>query len=215
MITLHIRAQGPKTRRPMALPHHEFAIPVAQLEGTSDEHVFSVRSAWVRGVLEDGREPIAHRAQPLPAAEVQPGAHDGELRVRLHRSGQDIVVQGRLVTELDLACARCLERFSFPVKKEISVLMVPRAKLKTKAGSDEYEVSEDEADLLPYDGETVVLDDLVHDELVLETPMIPLCSDNCPGIRPPPGLASPLDAKPAIDPRLAPLEKLKAKIKKS
>jgi uncharacterized protein len=95
------------------------------------------------------------------------------------------------------------------------VLVVPRSKLKSEAGSNEYELSEEEADILPYDGETVVLDDLVRDELVLETPMIPLCSEACPGIRPPPGVAFPADAKPAVDPRLAPLEKLKAKIKKS
>jgi uncharacterized protein len=185
----------------MAAAHPEFAVPVAQLEGTSDEHRFTVRPAWVRGVLED------HEAQPT--------SREGELRVRLHRSGSDIVVQGRLQVELSIPCARCLERFAFPVDKSLSVLMVPASKLKIPEGSKEYEVSPDEADILAYDGETVVLDDLVHDELVLETPMIPLCSEACPGIPRPPGVSPPNEEKPAIDPRLAPLARLKAKVDKS
>jgi uncharacterized protein len=179
---------------------HEFAIPVAQLEGTSAEHVFSVRPAWMRGVLE--------------GHEAQPGPKEGELRVTLHKSGRDIVARGHLKVDLTVPCARCLEPFTLPINEPISVLFVPRSKLKNQTGSGEYEVTEEEADTLPYDEETVVLDDLVRDELVLETPMIPLCSENCPGIRPPPGVAPPED-KPAIDPRLAPLEKLKAKVKKS
>jgi CheY-like chemotaxis protein len=50
-----------------------------------------------------------------------------------------------------------------------------------------YEFSPEEADTLPFDGETVVLDDLVKDELLLEIPMIPLCSETCPGMGTPPG----------------------------
>ncbi len=35
-------------------------------------------------------------------------------------------------------------------------------------------------------GRRSVLDDLVRDELVLEIPMIPLCSEACPGMSPRP-----------------------------
>jgi uncharacterized protein len=192
----------------------EFSIPVAQLEGTGDEHVFSVRPAWVRGVLEAGEESPALRPHQRRAVEAQPTGKDGELRVRLTRSGHDVVVQGRLATDLTLPCARCLEPFTFHVDKPLSVLMVPAATLKSQTTTGEYELQADEADVLPYDGEVVVLDDLVHDELVLEIPMIPLCSEDCPGIRPPPGSRPPLD-KPAVDPRLAPLAKLKGIVPKS
>ncbi len=51
---------------------------------------------------------------------------------------------------------------------------------------DDDGISPDEADIVAYDGDTVILDDLVRDELVLETPMIPLCSEDCPGISPGP-----------------------------
>ena len=51
-----------------------------------------------------------------------------------------------------------------------------------------------------------MLDDLVRDELLLGIPMIPLCSEACPGMSPAPesnAQATPQE-KP-MDPRLAPL----------
>jgi uncharacterized protein len=49
-----------------------------------------------------------------------------------------------------------------------------------------------------------VLDDLVRDEILLEIPMIPLCSETCPGMGTPPGTEEKAEEK-GIDPRLAPL----------
>jgi uncharacterized protein len=82
---------------------------------------------------------------------------------------------------------------------------------------DDDAISPDEADIVAYDGDTVILDDLVRDELVLETPMIPLCSEDCPGISPGPhgsaGFDEPAGEKP-LDPRLAPLLRLKKRLKR-
>ncbi len=50
---------------------------------------------------------------------------------------------------------------------------------------------------------------MVRDELVLEIPMIPLCSEDCAGITPPPVHAGGGAGEPPIDPRLAPLLRLK------
>jgi uncharacterized protein len=66
--------------------------------------------------------------------------------------------------------------------------------------------SVDDADTLAYDGDVVVLDELVRDELLLGIPMIPLCSEACPGIRP---LEGGGDVGVSVDPRLRPLMSLK------
>jgi uncharacterized protein len=73
---------------------------------------------------------------------------------------------------------------------------------------DEGDRSADDADTIAYDGETVVLDDLVRDELLLAIPMIPLCSESCPGISAGPANSAGAD-EAGIDPRLRPLLKLK------
>lgn len=76
---------------------------------------------------------------------------------------------------------------------------------------EEYEFSSEEADVDAYDGETVVLDGFLREALLLEAPSFPLCSEDCPGIRPTPRSA-PERSEGTIDPRLSPLRALKTKL---
>ena len=166
----------------------EFSIPVSELDAGGKEFSFPVRAAWLRGVLE--------------GHEASTGGTDGRLEVRASKSGHDVVVHGTLDAALTVPCARCLEPTKLEIHSNISVIYVPAAKV-TKGSDNDAELSDEEADTLPFEGDTVALDDLVRDELVLEIPMIPLCSEACPGMSPAPDPESAGD-KP-IDPRLAPL----------
>jgi len=168
---------------------HEFSVPVSELDAGGKEYRFVVRPAWVRGQLEE------HEATATDK--------EGSLVVRASKSGHDVVVDGTLAVELMVPCARCLEPFALPIKTEIQVLYAPASKVKDPE-TNEYEFAPEEADTLPFDGETVVLDDLVHDEILLEVPMIPLCSEDCPGMGTAAKAADTSSEKP-IDPRLAPL----------
>jgi uncharacterized protein len=170
---------------------HEFPIPVHDLDAGGKEFRFPVRAGWVRGALE-GHEATA-------------SGSDGTLVARASKSARDVVVRGTLDAELTVPCARCLEPTKLTVHSNLSVIYVPSSGANRADG--ERELSDEEANTLPYDGDTVVLDDLVRDELLLEVPMIPLCSETCPGMAPaethPEGSSAPTD-KP-VDPRLAPL----------
>jgi len=181
----------------MSHEEHEFIIHAADLDAAGREYRFVVRAAWIRGALE-GHEATA--AGP-----------DGELDVRASKSGTDVVVSGRLRAELEAPCARCLQPAAVHVDQPLSVLVVPEKKAKT-AAEREQDLSPEEADMVPYDGDTVILDDVVRDELVLEMPMIPLCREDCPGMSPSSASVGHDDddkaAKP-LDPRLAPLLRLK------
>jgi uncharacterized protein len=137
---------------------------------------------------------------------VGPGGKDGELDLRLSKSGKDVVVRGNVTAELTVECARCLQPARVVVREPLSGLLVPTGELSGDSHSDEAELTPEEADVMPYDGETVVLDDFVRDELLLGVPMIPLCSESCPGISP---QTLPESASQAIDPRLSPLLRLK------
>jgi uncharacterized protein len=99
-------------------------------------------------------------------------------------SGVDVVIHGKLTAELTVPCARCLEPAHVSIDEDLTVLAVPRASVR--AAEEKSAESEDsgDADIVPYDGDVVALDDLVRDELLLGIPMIPLCSEGCPGIRP-------------------------------
>ncbi|HEY2515159.1 MAG TPA: DUF177 domain-containing protein [Polyangiaceae bacterium] len=178
----------------------EFPIPITDLDAGGREYTFPVRPAWVRGALED--------------TDATASTTDGELDVRVSKSGHDIVVRGRLKAELSLHCARCLEPFPIRLDQEITALMMPASEMRAlQNGDGERDGASDDLDVMTYSGESIALDEMVRDELVLEIPMIPLCSEDCAGITPPPEAGAQSEEQ-AIDPRLAPLLRLKTREKK-
>jgi uncharacterized protein len=173
---------------------HELTIATRDLDAAGKPYRFVLRPAWLREVLAE--------------THVTPDGAEAALDVRASKSGRDVLVRGRIKAQLVVPCGRCLEPAQVTVDEEVSALFVPSAQVKgSKGPDDEFELSADDADTVPFDGETVVLDDVARDELLLAVPMIPLCSEACPGISRP---ADPGEAQPAIDPRLSPLLRYKA-----
>ncbi len=176
---------------------HEFAVPASEFDAAGKSFSFPLRAAWLRGALE--------------GCEVNPTEKDGSLDVRLSASGRDVVALGKLRAELVVPCARCLGPARIPIDHDFSVMFVPSP---TRSETEEYDFTAEEADTLPFDGETVIMDELVRDELLLEIPMIPLCSEACPGMSPGPATDEAGSEEPspeeAIDPRLLPLMRWKA-----
>lgn len=172
----------------------EFVVAAHDLDASGKHYRFSVRGPWLRGALEE--------------TGVQPAGPDGEIDVRLSKSGTDVVLRGMLTAELCVPCARCLQPARVRVHEPLSALFVPAASMLEGTDGDGAGLTLDDADVNAYDGESVVLDPLIRDELLLSIPMIPLCSENCPGISPEPSLEPPAPAS-GIDPRLRPLLRLK------
>jgi len=171
----------------------EFSIPVHDLDASGRDFRLPVRATWIRGVLE--------------GTDVGPALSDGQLDLRLSKSGKDVVVRGMLRAELYVPCARCLDPARVLVREELSTLAVGAETLhRGKRHEDDDDEGSSDGDTLAYDGDVVVLDTLVRDELLLGIPMIPLCSEACPGIRPEVGRG---DVGVSVDPRLRPLMGLK------
>jgi len=180
----------------------EFPVSIADLDAGGREFKFAVRAAWVRGALED--------------TDATAAGPDGKLDVRVSKSGHDVIVRGRLDMDLQTQCARCLKDVTIHLEHPLTALMVPAAEVhargaRGKSGRDgeEIELSPEELDVVAYSGETIALDEIVRDELVLEVPIVPLCSEDCPGISPPPARDGAATGEAAIDPRLLPLLRLK------
>jgi len=175
----------------------EFGVSVSSLDAGGKSFEFPVRPAWLRGALE--------------GCDAKATEHVGKLEVRMSTSGADVVAIGSVEAEIEVACARCTGPAKVAISNDFSVLFVPEGKGST-GGEDEEIVASEEADTMPFDGETVVLDDFVRDEILLETPMFPLCSEACPGMSPSPGegaAASSESAQAKVDPRLLPLMRWK------
>jgi uncharacterized protein len=184
------------------MAHSEFSIPVHDLDAAGKRFELVITADWLR--------------LALAGTDAGPGLRDGKLDVRLSKSGTDVVVRGEFTAEVTVACARCLEPARVAVREPVNALVVAEGSSSgapTPAGDPDGDAGEsgdlvtDQADVISYDGDTVVLDTLVRDELLLGIPMIPLCSEACTGIRP----ESSPESSPegGIDPRLRPLLRIK------
>jgi uncharacterized protein len=172
----------------MGLVKPIFTVAAAELDAGGKEYVRPIPNAWLSAAFEDEAKPLG----------------DGALDLRLSKSGSDVIVHGKLKAAVEVPCARCLEPVTVTLAPEITVMFVPEQKMRRRQSKDE-EITGNDADVLSFDGDNVVLDDVVRDDLLLEIPMIPLCSEACKGI------ASTRETSEAkgIDPRLAPLLALK------
>jgi uncharacterized protein len=152
-----------------------------------------------------------------PSAFETPGGRDEAYRVvapvhlvmDVHKDRDTYRVTGRVETQLELECGRCLEPFTVPVDSTFELRYVPAA---TNAGEAEREVEEDDLTTAFYRDEKLDLGELTHEQFVLALPMKPLCSERCKGLCAQCGTnlnTATCDCSPAwTDPRLAALEGL-------
>jgi uncharacterized protein len=107
----------------------------------------------------------------------------GNLAVRVHleRHGRDILVRGHLEGTLNLNCSRCLVSFSHPAATDFDLLLAPAP---DQAGPADEELSKADLDRDFYTGETVNLESILREQVLLTLPLKPLCAEACKGLCP-------------------------------
>jgi uncharacterized protein len=118
---------------------------------------------------------------------------------------------GRVATEIEVTCSRCLEPYVLPVEADFDLRYVPQTE---NLGEGEQEVGEDDLTTAFYADDQIDLSQLIMEQVQLTLPMKPLCSSACKGLCPQCGTnlnsGSCGCAPKWEDPRLAPLKALKA-----
>ncbi len=210
----------------MSKPH--FVVPVRDLEDGPRTVEFELSDAFLRGVFE-GTEAV--------------WAGPGSVEVELTKNGREVMVRGHASVDVTMPCARTMAPVPVALRPDIFLMLSqsssesslrkerprkgrrgkkgqPAAKKATnkkersKGWSSDPTLSEGDTAMDSYDGEEVVLDSFVREFILLDLPMNPVSSDlpteeNAAIPRPP---AEPSD-KP-IDPRLAPLAAIAARLRK-
>lgn len=108
-----------------------------------------------------------------------PGRITGDLTV--HKEFETVRVIGRLSAPLLLSCSRCLVEYSSFVDTGFT-LVFRKGSDHTDSLGDELELSE--ADLLSscYSGDEIDVTHEIEEQLAMEMPLKPLCSENCKGL---------------------------------
>ena len=133
-----------------------------------------------------------------------------ELVVDVHKDARKVRLTGRLKTELECDCGRCLDPFVVPVDATLDLLFLPADE---NAGEGEREVAEDDLGVSFYKDEAIDLGDMMREQFYLALPMKPLCQEACRGLCPVCGINRNRETCACqsewIDPRLDVLRSLK------
>jgi uncharacterized protein len=148
----------------------------------------------------------------LAGCEYPLASATGRLEMELEAVSEGVLVRGRVRIGVETECGICLACARLELEPEINCFLMPRS---------EGPEMEEEAELTPEDlerewfsGDTIFLDDLVRDAIMLELPMTPRCAADC--AVPDTGARGFLDVPGGfVDPRLAPLAGLLKNMKES
>jgi len=132
-----------------------------------------------------------------------------DVSVTLKRIRQTLYLEGRLCTEVEMGCSRCLEAARLPISAPFKYILTP-----TQAEQqEEQELSAEDLDSVYYQDDLIDLDPLIIEQVMLQLPMKVLCRENCRGLCPHCGINLNQHScqchDESIDSRLAILKKLK------
>lgn len=134
------------------------------------------QEAFQPGVIEFGNE--VRQRTPLETfgrAELVE-EHHGK-----HKIIKDIRLRGRVSAGLELQCARCLDPVEQKVARDFELLYRP---LGADAGRDELSVTDAEAEIGYYQGEGILLEDVLREQVLLALPLRVVCRQDCKGLCP-------------------------------
>jgi len=143
----------------------------------------------------------------------------GSVDVELTADGSTVYVQGAIRGTVAIACSRCVAPVAVRFDERVRVTYVPADEVApagdgeaAATDDDGVELTADELDVFPHDGELVDLAPLVREQFVLAVPFAPVCKDDCLGLCPQCGVDKNLETcactRPA-DPRFAALAGVK------
>jgi uncharacterized protein len=141
-----------------------------------ERHPIDFKEEFAPGAIELGDE--VRQAAVLKSAGR---AQLVEERHGKHQIIQDIRLNGDLSTRLELACARCLEPVVLDVQRDFELLYRPQG---ADAGREELSVTAAEAEVSYYEGEGVLLEDVLREQILLAVPLKAICKEDCKGLCP-------------------------------
>jgi uncharacterized protein len=92
---------------------------------------------------------------------------------------KDIRLNGDLSTTLELSCARCLEPVVEKVARDFDLLYRPQG---ADAGREELSITAAEAEVSYYQGDGLLLEDVIREQVLLAVPVKVICKEDCKGL---------------------------------
>jgi uncharacterized protein len=163
--------------------------------------------------LDGGRGDFAHIYQPEelnPVDERVSLAQPAEVKGTVRRTGEGVFVNGHVETRAQLECDRCLKPLELPVSADFALDYITGAVYESGSTAA---LSEEELSVSVFDGESIDLDEIVKEQVLLAVPARTLCREDCKGFCPDCGIDLNTGqcncAADEVDPRWAALKSFK------
>lgn len=92
-----------------------------------------------------------------------------------------VTVQGPVGCTMSITCSRCLDDFTLGLKVFLDIKLTPRTKTPRVS---EVELKRDDMDVYYYEGDEIDLDPFIYEEVLLNVPTRPVCTEDCKGLCP-------------------------------
>jgi uncharacterized protein len=178
-------------------------------------------------VSELEREPIEFDLELVPgvvefgeeAEQKGPLATEGRAEViHEHRGPKDIVadirLRGQFKGDFQVPCARCVEPVTIPLAAEFDLIFRPTG---ADAEAPERSITAPETEIGYYQKDSLLLEDVLREQVLLSLPVRTLCKPDCKGLCPRCGQNRNLEAcscdEGPADPRWEALSGLRSRIK--
>jgi uncharacterized protein len=128
---------------------------------------------------------------------------------RASRSGHEVRLRGKISASAEVDCDRCLKTVNVPIETEFDVKYLP---VEDYTSSEAAELQEEDLSVSFFEGETIDIDELVREQVLLAMPARALCGEECRGLCPVCGVDRNTNScdceNHEIDPRWAGLKEL-------
>jgi uncharacterized protein len=132
----------------------------------------------------------------------------------VRRMKDTVFIEGTASTQVEAPCSRCLEASRQPVAAAFKYTLAP----SPAQPQEEVELSADDLDFAYYEEDSIDLDALLFEQVLLQIPIKPLCKADCKGLCPHCGInlnvANCECRSETFDERLAVLKKFKVQQEK-
>jgi uncharacterized protein len=145
-------------------------------------------------ILELEQEPVEFDLQLKPGAVDFGGeaGQKGELAasgraevIHEHRGPKEIVpdirLKGRFAGAFEVPCARCIEPVEIPLSAEFDLIFRP---VGVDAGAPERSITASETEIGYYQKGSLLLEDVLREQVLLSLPVRTLCKLDCKGLCP-------------------------------
>jgi len=102
-----------------------------------------------------------------------------------HRGPKDIVadirLRGKFAGRFEVPCARCVEPVEIPLESEFDLIFRP---VQADSEATERSITAPETEIGYYQGDSLLLEDVLREQVLLSLPVRTLCKPDCKGLCP-------------------------------